>query len=60
MKRPKCPVCSELMFGVYTEKNGSIHHKIGYYYEFCDKIYREVFIGLKKIDLKRDCDCILK
>ncbi|MBA7495619.1 hypothetical protein ES702_06208 [subsurface metagenome] len=59
MKRPKCPVCSEVMYTVFIKKNGGNHIKVGYYCKFCDKIYREVFIGLKKINLKRGCNWIL-
>lgn len=50
-KYPKCPKCFERMYSVTVFLSGK-RKKIGYYCSYCDKIYREVYIGLNKIDLR--------
>jgi len=51
MKHPKCPICFEKMYCVYVRNSSNYHKKIAYYCKFCDRVHRQVFIGLKRVNL---------
>ena len=53
MKRPKCVVCNRKMYSLYVWEAGYWANKVGYYCKNCDEVYREVFIKLKKINLRK-------